>query len=72
VSNVSKGRLAYVQELMKYIKVDSFGKCLHNVNSSYFGRDVGYKVQVLSHYKFYLAFEVLYRQYMLTIIRITT
>lgn len=30
ICDTMSGRDAYVQELMKYIKIDSYGKCLHN------------------------------------------
>eukprot|EP01112_Ceratiomyxa_fruticulosa_P010385 TRINITY_DN2748_c0_g1_i1.p1 TRINITY_DN2748_c0_g1~~TRINITY_DN2748_c0_g1_i1.p1 ORF type:complete len:392 (+),score=75.01 TRINITY_DN2748_c0_g1_i1:110-1177(+) len=46
-------RLEYVKELMNYIKVDSYGKCLHNTDFP----DDGGKLGVLNQYKFYLAFE---------------
>lgn len=47
----------YVAELMKYVSVDSFGKCFHNKDIP----DGNTKVDVVMNYKFTLAFEyVLY------------
>ena len=47
------GRQHYVKELMKYIKVDSYGKCLRNKD---FPKDVS-RSQLMKKYKFYLAIE---------------
>ena len=60
--NPPSDRDAYVQELMKYIKIDSYGKCLHN-------KDLPKKFQnpltmldkafteFISRYKFMISFE---------------
>eukprot|EP00597_Dinobryon_sp_UTEXLB2267_P001877 CAMPEP_0170069610 /NCGR_PEP_ID=MMETSP0019_2-20121128/8219_1 /TAXON_ID=98059 /ORGANISM="Dinobryon sp., Strain UTEXLB2267" /LENGTH=273 /DNA_ID=CAMNT_0010277695 /DNA_START=275 /DNA_END=1096 /DNA_ORIENTATION=+ len=62
----ASSRYAYLEELMKLIKVHSYGKCLHNIDEPPMGEDKGWpevaqrrarKVKVLSKYKFYLAFE---------------
>lgn len=59
-------RLNYLTELMRYIGVHSYGKCLNNRQEPSMPDDPGWpslaqrrarKVKVLSHYKFYLAFE---------------
>jgi len=55
-------RSEYVEELMKYIQVNSFGSCLHNINlNTYLNltKDTGEKskMEVLARHKFYLAFE---------------
>ncbi len=53
----------YVQELMKFIPVDSFGKCLHNkeiaeeFSECVNGRPHVIKQCVLAHYKYTLSFE---------------
>lgn len=55
-------RDAYIQELMKYIAVDSYGECLHNrdlpaeVNNPSF-MDHAQFYHILAQYKFILAFE---------------
>ncbi|KAG8454398.1 hypothetical protein GDO86_000862 [Hymenochirus boettgeri] len=55
-------RDSYVQELMKYIAVDSYGECLHNrdlpkqVNSPSSMDDLKF-YHILAQYKFILAFE---------------
>nr|Q6NTZ6.2 RecName: Full=Alpha-(1,3)-fucosyltransferase 10; AltName: Full=Fucosyltransferase X; Short=Fuc-TX; Short=FucT-X; AltName: Full=Galactoside 3-L-fucosyltransferase 10; Short=Fucosyltransferase 10 [Xenopus laevis] len=55
-------RDTYVQELMKYIAVDSYGECLHNkdlpqqVNNPSFMDDSQFH-HILGQYKFILAFE---------------
>jgi hypothetical protein len=65
----ASGRFKYVEELMKHITVHSYGKCLHNRDEPKLPDDPAWpqlegpqrrarKVKVLSHYKFYLAFEV--------------
>ncbi|KAM4709654.1 LOW QUALITY PROTEIN: GDP-fucose protein O-fucosyltransferase 3 [Discoglossus pictus] len=52
----------YVQELMKYISVDSYGECLHNqdlpqkLNNPSFMDDTKF-YHILAQYKFILAFE---------------
>ena len=55
-------RDTYMRELMKYIQVDSYGKCLHNkdlpehlVNPLTFGSDDLYAIQ--AQYKFSISFE---------------
>eukprot|EP01036_Dinobryon_divergens_P022220 gene22220-30461_t len=59
-------RYAFLEELMRYIKVHSYGKCLHNFEEPSMKDDPTWppiaqrrarKVKVLSRYKFYLAFE---------------
>jgi hypothetical protein len=59
-------RKAYLEELMKYIKVHSYGKCLNNAQEPAmpyddtvpgFNQRKARKIHVLSNYKFYLAFE---------------
>lgn len=55
-------RDTYIQELMKYVPVDSYGECLHNrdlppqVNNPSFMDDTQF-YQILAQYKFILAFE---------------
>ncbi|XP_044161092.1 alpha-(1,3)-fucosyltransferase 10 [Bufo gargarizans] len=55
-------RDTYIQELMKYVPVDSYGECLHNrdlppqVNNSSFMDDRQF-YRILAQYKFILAFE---------------
>lgn len=62
VSNcgANNGRTRYLKELMNYMKIDSFGGCVHNaeVPSEYksSSRDQT-KQKTISHYKFTLAFE---------------
>jgi alpha-1,3-fucosyltransferase 10 len=60
------GRYKYLETLMKHIKVHSYGKCLQNREEPEMPEDPAWpkiaqrrarKVKVLSHYKFYLAFE---------------
>jgi hypothetical protein len=58
------GRLNFVRELMKHIRVDSFGLCLHNADipegkgwHTSFGNMMDLKMRVLGEYKFFLAFE---------------
>eukprot|EP01102_Stenamoeba_stenopodia_P000766 TRINITY_DN10718_c0_g1_i1.p1 TRINITY_DN10718_c0_g1~~TRINITY_DN10718_c0_g1_i1.p1 ORF type:complete len:549 (+),score=163.66 TRINITY_DN10718_c0_g1_i1:156-1802(+) len=46
-------REGYYKELMKYIQVDSYGRCVHNVE----GTNWPDKLDVIKNYKFYLAFE---------------
>lgn len=62
----ASARLAYLEELSKLVKVHSYGKCLKNVDEPKMAEDARWppiaqrrarKVKVLSHYKFYLAFE---------------
>ncbi|KAK5581071.1 hypothetical protein RB653_001099 [Dictyostelium firmibasis] len=55
-------RNEYVQELMKYIVIDSYGKCLNNIpTSDYLKRESGdpfeRKKNILSKYKFTIVFE---------------
>lgn len=49
----SSGRQHYVKELMKYIKVDSYGSCLNNRK---FPNDKS-REELMREYKFYLAIE---------------
>jgi hypothetical protein len=59
-------RTAYLEELMKHIKIHQYGKCLKNREEPDFPKDPKWppiaqrrarKVKLLSEYKFYLAFE---------------
>jgi hypothetical protein len=59
-------RTAYLKELMEHIPVHSYGKCFNNKKEPRYPYDKGWpeiaqrratKVKLLSHYKFYLAFE---------------
>lgn len=59
-------RLKYLQELMKHVEVHSYGGCLNNRKEPDLPNDPSWppiaqrrarKIQVLSNYKFYLAFE---------------
>ncbi len=50
------GRNTYVSELMKYIEIDSYGRCLNNRTFQFdTGRET--KLQTIARYKFTLAFE---------------
>jgi len=56
----SKERLIYIKELMNYVKIDSYGKCLHNKDER--KEDKGKdqyetKLNIIRKYKFTLAFE---------------
>jgi len=56
------GRYKYVEELMKYIKVDSYGKCLHNKDSpehvpAFESNFWDYKLNMMSKYYFTITFE---------------
>ncbi|CAO3637186.1 unnamed protein product [Cunninghamella blakesleeana] len=51
--NASNGRQFYIEELMKYIKVDSYSTCLNNNDFP----DDKTREQLMSEYKFYLAVE---------------
>lgn len=54
----ARARYQYVQELMKYIKVDSYGDCLHNKDlPGNVKGDITQQLELLSDYKFVLAFE---------------
>ena len=64
----AKKRIAYVKELMNYIDVHSYGKCLHNKETSWshhmrFDRSISHgemitnRMKLISDYKFVLAFE---------------
>lgn len=55
--NDLNSRDRYVSELMKYIKVDAYGRCLHN--KDFPGGDQGgkSKIETIGKYKFVLAFE---------------
>ena len=57
-------RDSYVNELMKYVKVDSYGKCLHNkdfpeghLRDALAGMDSEDFIDIISQYKFALAME---------------
>ena len=57
-------RDSYVIELMKYVKVDSYGKCVHNKDLPEHLIDPGAEnmeasdlMDIISHYKFVLSFE---------------
>ena len=57
-------RDSYVNELMKYVKVDSYGKCLHNkdfpeghLRDPLTGMDSEDLIDIISQYKFALAME---------------
>ncbi|EGG21579.1 glycosyltransferase [Cavenderia fasciculata] len=61
-SSSSDSRTQFVKQLMEYIKVDSYGSCLNNVQMPKGGGKDEYnshsiKLQVMSRYQFYLAFE---------------
>jgi alpha-1,3-fucosyltransferase 10 len=47
----------YVTELMKHIKVDSYGKCMHNKDFPEGDHGGKTKLDTMARYKFYLAFE---------------
>ena len=55
--NAPSARQLYIQELMKYIPVDSYGKCLHNkdVPEGFPGRynssDLSYLSDLIKDYK---------------------
>jgi len=52
------GRERYVKELMRYMQIDSFGKCLHNVGNRTIPRKPrSALIRVASQYKFYFAIE---------------
>ena len=56
-------RIEYLRELMRYIRIDSYGKLFHNVDLP---NDRGYKskLEVISKYKFTIAFEnAIYQDY---------
>lgn len=61
--NTPSERDSYIQELMKYIKIDSYGKCLHNKDLSerlsdpVEGMDNEEFWELLSNYKFSISFE---------------
>jgi hypothetical protein len=50
------GRQYYIKELMKYVKVDSYGRCLHNKDFANSAEKADID-PLLSQYKFYLAIE---------------
>lgn len=50
-------RTAYLEELMKYIPIDNYGKCLHNKDTGGQLTKFAEKIEILSKYKFYLSFE---------------
>ncbi|KAI7852385.1 hypothetical protein BDC45DRAFT_545898 [Circinella umbellata] len=51
--DATSGRQHYVEQLMKYIDIDSYGDCLRNQKFPE-GKD---RMQLMSEYKFYLAIE---------------
>ncbi|KAI8073996.1 hypothetical protein BC940DRAFT_231457 [Gongronella butleri] len=51
--HASSGRQLYVEQLMKYIQVDSYGSCLNNKDFP----EGKTREQLMSEYKFYLAIE---------------
>lgn len=60
----AKDRLHYIEELQKYIKVDSYGSCLHNTDipgmkgsTRKLPEYQRLKTKVISKYYFYLSFE---------------
>ena len=58
----SRWRYEYLNELMKYVKIDSYGTCLHNSKMESTRRDVekfNIKIDILvqKRYKFLIAFE---------------
>ncbi len=61
--NVPSDRDAYVEELMKYVKLDSYGECVHNkdlpehLRDPITGMDSPDLVKIIGKYKFVLAFE---------------
>jgi Glycosyltransferase family 10 (fucosyltransferase) C-term len=67
VSNCAADRLEYIRELMKYIRVDMYGKCLKNMPEAKPPPDADLtrpperswynKHKVIARYPFYLAFE---------------
>lgn len=70
-ADVASDRDTHVQELMKYIKVDSYGKCLHNKDlpESMKKADDSYEDEIfldfISYYKFHISFEnAICRDYM--------
>ena len=61
-ANFSQWRYKYLKELMKYIKIDSYGKCLHNTAMKSTRQDTkkfDIKLDILKkkRYKFLIAFE---------------
>ncbi|KYR00807.1 glycosyltransferase [Tieghemostelium lacteum] len=56
--HVYDNRLEYIKEMMNYIRVDSYGKCLNNIQMKEDGSTQRTsKNLVVQKYKFYLAFE---------------
>jgi len=53
--NSYSDREAYIEELMKYVEVHSYGSCLHNMGGKTIEEDR--TIREMSKYKFYLAFE---------------
>jgi len=51
------GREEYVTELQKYMRVDSYGSCLHNKDWPSGDKGTKSKMELLQTYKFYLVFE---------------
>ena len=59
-ANFSQWRYKYLKELMKYIKIDSYGKCLHNTKMKSTRKNIkrdDIKLGILKRYKFLIAFE---------------
>lgn len=70
-SNVASDRDTYVQQLMKYVAVDSYGKCLHNkdlpesMRTAEDSFEAEEFLDFIAHYKFHIAFEnAICRDYM--------
>ncbi|KXJ27991.1 Alpha-(1,3)-fucosyltransferase B [Exaiptasia diaphana] len=59
-SHCEKARTVYLKELMKHIQVDSYGKCLRNINAGlkerYHGDFKQAKTKLLRNYKFTIVF----------------
>ena len=58
--NKDKGRLDFIRELMKYIQVDSYGKCFHNTDMPVSRQEKdwqGIKQNISSHYRFLISVE---------------
>ena len=56
--NKNKGRLEFVEELMKHIQVDSYGKCFHNTNMPVSRKEEdwqGIKQNISSQYRFLIS-----------------
>jgi hypothetical protein len=64
--NGARKRTEYVRQLMEHISVDSFGECLHTkdlpsdmlaLRTSDYGQFMKKLIEIISEYKFFLAFE---------------